>query len=210
MEIFQTMVVPEVLPFTVLAGLAMLYWLVASLGFLELDMDFGDFDLDLDLDGDSSGSGGLGAISGFLFGRDVPIMIPLTLFFLCAWVLAILGSLYLGTGESLTRSLLLLVPIVILSLVVARIVSMPFAHLFRKLMKHEEDKPMVVLGKICRVSSSVLVDGKTGQAEIEIGGAPLRLNVRKREGDDMVRGDEAIVVEQDEDLRIYFIKKLEI
>ena len=49
---------------------------------------------------------------------------------------------------------------------------------------------------------------RIGQAEVYTGESPILLNVRKKDGPDMEKGQEAVVLERDPDKNIYIIKPL--
>ena len=50
-----------------------------------------------------------------------------------------------------------------------------------------------------------------GQAEVQTSGAPLKLHVRTRDADTVLnKGDEAVLVGQDENKRVYFVQRFSI
>lgn len=209
-ELIELSVSPANLPFTILLGLVILYWVGVILGALDIEL----FDFDLGLDGDADadvdatpiGGGGIALLQFFHVGT-VPLSILLSFFFLSLWVISVVANYYLGSG-SLLVVFLLLVPNVIASLFVTKLFTLPVRALFRRL-ESERHETETVIGKICRIRTS-RVDPGTGQAEVATSGAPLRLNVRTREGEVLERGEEAIIVEYDKKRRVYMVRKLEI
>ncbi len=76
---------------TVMLILIQLYWVVASIGFL--DLEFLDIDLDLDLEG-SEGMGGLTAIAAFINEGEAPFTFTISLVVLNFWILMMLTYFY--------------------------------------------------------------------------------------------------------------------
>ena len=52
------------------------------------------------------------------------------------------------------------------------------------------------------------IDDTLGQCEVEVQGAPVLLNVRRKSGAILKKGDEAVVLERDEESGAYWIKSL--
>ncbi len=209
-ELFELSVSGANLPFTILLGLVLVYWVGVILG--ALDLELFDFDLDLggdaDVDADVGGVGGGGmALLQFFHVGTVPLSILLSFFILSLWIISVVANYYLGNGSVLVV-LLLLVPNLIASLFVTKLFTLPICALFRKL-ETESHELEVVVGKICTVKTS-RVDPRTGQAEVETSGAPLLLSVRTRDGEVLERGDEAIILEHDKENSVYMVKKLDI
>ncbi len=209
-ELLQLSVSAANLPFTILLGLVLLYWIGVILGALDIEL----FDLglaveggtDIDADAGALGGGGIALLQFFHVGT-VPLSILLSFFILSLWIISIVANYYLGSG-SLLVVLLLLVPNVIASLFLTKLFTLPIRAIFRRL-ESESHEHEVVVGKICTVKTS-RVDPRTGQAEVATGGAPLLLNVRTRGDEVLERGDEAIIVDYDTRDRVYMVRKLDI
>jgi hypothetical protein len=143
------------LPFTLLLGLVVLYWLSVILGAVDLsafefDIDAEvDVDADVDTDVDAGGMSGwfAGALHFFNFGR-VPFMLIITVTVVTAWVLAILGNHYLG-HYSLGYALATAIPILFIGLFAAKVVTTPFVPLFEQISK--EAQPMDYIGQACEL-----------------------------------------------------------
>jgi len=170
-----------------------------------------DGDSDTDADGDADGDSDLHAHGGSMIGSipkilnigDVPITIFLSFFILSAWAISITANHYLG-NDSFLISLLMAIPNVIASLIVAKIASFPFGALFSALGKGGE-KHKSLIGEICVISSSK-ADSECGQALVETPGAPHLLNVRTREGIALKEGEKALIILHEHEKGVYIIR----
>ncbi len=213
-EFLQLCGQPFNLPWTLLLGLVVLYWVGVIVGALDLDAFDFDLDADVDVDADADvevdtdasvhgGSALLGVLRFFEFGT-VPTMVIVSFFALGGWTAALLFNFHFG-GSTLV-GFLLLIPIFLVALAVTKVTAVPLAALFRQL-ENEDTGTVTVEGQICTVKSSK-VDGESGQAEVKSKGAPVLLNVRTRNGEVLHRGDEAVVVEPDPETGTYFVARL--
>ena len=206
------------LPLTVALGLIVLYWVSVILG--ALDINAFDFDLDPDVDLDTDveidtdadvdadagapGSIGIVVLRFFHVGR-VPIMILLSFLVLSLWTISLLANDFLG-NRGFVISAFLLIPNIVVSLFVTKFCTLPIRAIFDQL-EDTGGGTIEARGQLC-VIKSLRVDGKGGQAEVKTGAAPLLLNVRTRNGEVIQRGEEAVVVEPDQDKKTYFIARL--
>ena len=194
---------PNIIP-TALLVFVLVYWLVVILG--AIDLDFFDIDVEMeaeaDVDGELSVSWLNHALAFFNLGQ-VPFMLFMTFWIVPVWVMAVLGNHYLE-NESLGFGLLLLVPILIVGLFVAKFLTAPFVRLFGKLdsdVAHNQS----LIGRPCTVTSSASAS-RTGQARIVTNGAPLLLNVRTPDGLSMRRGDTALVIDYEPQRNVYLVE----
>ena len=206
-EFFEVCLWPVNLPFTVLLGLVFLYWvsvLVGAIAFDTFDVDPGGHaDVDGHIDVDVGGGGHSGihsalAVLRFFNVGEVPLMILVSVFALVMWTIAVLGNYYLNDPED-PRALItvgLLVGNIIVSLFVAKLVTMPLCYVFKHMDAGLTEKIKVV-GKTCVIKTAEATP-TSGQAEMETDGAPLLLNVRTREGETLAKGDEALIVDHHE------------
>ncbi len=155
---------------------------------------------DVDVGADA---GFLGAVPKFLSLGGVPVTVFFSFFSLSAWAISMAANHVLG-NTSLLVALGMAVPIVLISLLVARIASAPFGSLFRVLGKEHEQHEKVV-GKTCVISTS-RADGGFGQAEVETSGAPLLLNVRTVEGVTLRKGEQALIIRYDPEKHLYIVQ----
>lgn len=194
---------PNIIP-TALVVFVLFYWLVVILG--AIDIDFFDFDVELDAEADVDGEISvtwLNHVLAFFNLGQVPFMVFMTFLIIPMWVISVMGNYYLG-NETFWLSLILLIPNFIVSLFIAKFLTLPFIHLFGKL-DHDIEKNKSLIGKICTVITSAS-DMSIGQARIQTNGAPLLLNVKTPEGMAMKSGDTGMVIDYEQDRHIYLIE----
>ena len=82
MDLIQETIKGYNLPFTILLGFVILYWVIAMMGLIDIDGG-GDLDIDVDADADGIGEGGTeNALSDairFLGFSDAPLMLVLSI-----------------------------------------------------------------------------------------------------------------------------------
>lgn len=203
---------PNILPTTLLV-FVLLYWLTVIFGLLDfktLDLDtHHEFNLthDTHVAPDSSGMGVSwlnNALAFFNLGR-VPLMVFLSFVALPLWVASILLNYYLG-NTSLLLGLLLLLPLLVGSLLLAKVLTLPFVHLFAALERNH-DSGVQPLGKVCTVLLPTTHE-RLGQASVRLlNGAPLVLNVRAASAAaELRKGEAALVIDYDAARRCYLIE----
>jgi hypothetical protein len=69
--------------------------------------------------------------------------------------------------------------------------------------------PTKIVGKTCIIKTPE-ASLYAGQAELATGASPILLNVRTREGETLVKGDEALIVEHDNSRDIYTVVKYDL
>lgn len=191
--------------YTVLLIICALYWIVAVLGLVELDVL--DFDLDGDIDAADSTSAQEG-IAGLLHKlglNGVPLTIIMTIITIIGWLLCYyatffgakllpdLGLIQLGAGL-----ITFIVATYTTILITAQLIK-PLRSMFHKL---DYDETKHILGQTVIVRSSV-VTRERGEAELNDGGAGLLLNIRATGDDKFAKGDEVVVVEHNEEKNLY-------
>ncbi len=201
MELWNAAISMVNLPFTVLLGLVLLYWLTVILGALDLDF----LDLDLDVDGDVELSGFQSVLAFFNLG-ELPIMLLVSIQVFIMWGIAIFSNHYLEIS-SVPTSLLLAVPNLLVSLLITKVVSSPLVVFYKKLA-HDPQGLLTAIGSLA-VLKHDLEPGSVGQVEVKTDGAPMLLMVRTREGRSMAEGSQGIIVEKDESAGIYVIEPFE-
>ena len=191
--------------YTVLLIVCMLYWVIAVLGLVDLDV------LDVDLDGDidsadsESVQEGIAGLLHRLGLNGVPLTIVLTFIAIIGWLLCYYASYF---SANLLPDLMILklvaglgifiVGTYITILVTAQLIK-PLRNMFRKL---DYDETKHILGQVVVVRSAV-VTRERGEAELNDGGAGLLLNVRATGKDEFRKGDEVVVVEYIEQQNLY-------
>ena len=185
---------------------------------LDVDADV-DVSADVDVDGDVDASGDLDADSDsgvsitkggmvisvlrFFNVGDVPVMVVVSAFACSMWAVSVLSSHYLNPRLSMLVALAWFVPNLLLGLLLTKAMTTPFRFIFRHANLGIE-APTKIVGKTCMIATSS-VTPKFGQAQIEQEGAPITLNVRCREGALLSKGDEALIIEHNEDNDTYVV-----
>ena len=176
--------------YSLLLALVLVYWLFVFLGFFEIDL------FDIDLDGLAESGGGLVGILASLGLAGVPLTVSFSFLVLFAWVIALLGNLYLlplfGTGllGALVDTAWGLGALVV-SLPLASRVVRPLRPLFAV---HGAVSKSSYVGKPCTITSGS-VDARFGQARIEHDGSDALLSVTCPEENQLTKGDRALIVD---------------
>ncbi|AHJ96977.1 OB-fold-containig protein [Hymenobacter swuensis] len=203
---------PNLLP-TGLLVFVLLYWLTVLLGVL----DFKTIDVDTDHAGHLGTDGHAApdtahagvswlnhALAFFNLGR-VPLMVFVSLVALPWWVGSILLNYYLGNTSGLL-GLALLMPLLLGSLLVGKVLTTPFVRLFAA-MEHNHDSGAQPLGKVCTLLLPASQE-QLGQASVpQRAGAPLVLNVRAASAaSELKKGDTALIIDYDAARRCYLVE----
>ena len=180
--------------FSFLLSLAVLYWCVAALGILEVDLL--DIEADSALDNHALQPEGLAGLLLKLGLNGVPVTLVLTLLFFFAWIASYFVELFLLRHLPLgilryPLGLVLMFGALLLAVPVTATLCRPLRPLFRKL---EATSSKSVLGQTAVVRSG-RVTLSHGEAVLEDGGAGLILRVRADEARGFKRGDRVVLLE---------------
>ena len=214
-ELLQEAVLPHNLPFTILLGCVILYWLIAMLGALDFEMLDGliqvDTELDLDGDvdsgdGDQGGAGILQSVMNFMNASDVPIILVLSLLTLFTWAANLLGNHYLNPDQDGMIAALVALGSIVIGVLSAKWLTIPLQPLGRMLKTAEKQEPVIGRSGVVR---SPNLDHEFGQVEVEAEGAPLLLNARLSvEGKSLPKGTSILVVAKEENSDWYTVRAL--
>jgi hypothetical protein len=221
LEVLRESIAVVNLPYTILLGLVIVYWILYLLGALGSDaLDFAGLDADADVDVDAdadvgadvaTGGGGLSGIFTsllhFVYIGQVPLVLVLSVFIVSLWLLSVATNHLLG-NSSIWMALLLVIPFLLVGTIVTKLALLPFAPLLKGILADEGEKVQVI-GKTCRITS-LHATPKYGQAELVREGEPVILNVKTREGVTLEKGAEAVVFDYDEASNAYLIAPFEI
>lgn len=194
---------------TILLAFILIYWLTVIIGVIDLDTI--DFDLDLEVDTDfevdseievGTDVHGLTTVLAFFNIGQMPFMILLSFLVMPMWLLSVLVNFHLG-NNSFLLSILLLIPILFVSLFIAKILTTPIAKFYLKLKL--EDEAINPIGKICKVLLSVS-DDKVGQAEIMVNGTSIKINAKSQKGEQILKGETALVIERNSKKNYFLIE----
>jgi len=217
-ELLQAAVQVINLPWTILLGFVLLYWLLMIVGLFDFDTIDGHFDFhkDVHLSGDpdagghdvpSNGGGWLHSVLHFLNLGDVPLMAVLSVLTLTCWTFSILANHHFNPEYSLLWGGVLLIPNLLICLVLTHFVTLPLRVVFRKL-NQDQDAKIEVIGQVAKVTSGE-ANATFGQATIDHEGVPITLNVRAPAGTVFHRGDRVLVIEEDREKHTYQVVKYE-
>lgn len=198
-ELIDAAIHPFNLPFTVLVGLIVLYWLFVILGAIDMDMFHADWMPDIDLDADGF------SVLGILGIGNVPIMLVVSILVVLAWWFSIVANYFFNSGHVGWIALLLLIPNLLITVFVAGLVIRPLAKIFAAA---DKDTVQSVIYRVGTVTTGE-VTSSFGQIEIENKGGPITVNVRTSGDVVLKKGDKALIFDEDRDKGIYFVEKFE-
>jgi len=195
--------------FTFVLGVAVLYWIFAMFGFVEIDA----LDVDIpELDGQMSlnahGENSVAEIfSGLLLRlglNGVPVTIIISLIALLGWMISYYLSRFSVTlfGAGWMR-FVTGVPIFFASLYTSVLLTAQIIKPLRQFFaKAEQQIQKIILGQTATVRST-RVSQYVGEAILDDGGAGLILKVRSRDEKEFVHGDKVVLLEYDTNQNIY-------
>ena len=182
--------------FTILCLLSAIYWLIAMLGAIDLDvLDVPEAD-GLDVDGGDGLVNGAGAVL-IKFGLNgVPLIVVVSLIGLFGWILSFYSVHLLSLNSwvepiAIAAKLGVFLASLYFSVLATAFTIRPLRKLFHKMDVSVEKK---VLGKTAIVRTS-RVDGAFGEAEMADGGAGLILKVRSFSEEVFAKGDRVVPLE---------------
>ena len=181
---------------------------------IDLDADLEadvDTDIDTDMESEMAAQGhveggvvmSLNSILSFFNLGKVPFMILMSFFTLSLWVISILAN-YLLFNQSVLISLLLLIPNIIASLFVAKILSTPFALVTSKMLKNNADN-FKYQGKICTMLMKA-TETRIGQGEIDYNGSVIRVNVLTKKGTVIEKGETGLIINRIKEKNCYLVE----
>ncbi len=193
--------------YTAVLGVAVLYWLCAAFGLLELDIldaHLPDVDGQLHAHAEHSFAETFAGILLRLGLNGVPVTIVISLIALVGWFI----SYYLSYFELVLLGygwvrFVVGVPILIFSLYLAVLVTAQLIKPIRKFFaRTEQFVEKKILGQTAIVRSSK-VDKTTGEANFDDGGAGLIVKVRALGGQQFMRGDRVVLLEYIAETHVY-------
>ncbi|WP_437919139.1 hypothetical protein [Sphingobacterium sp. LRF_L2] len=204
---------------TVLTGISLLYWLFTML--IGEGFDFGDADVDLDFDGadvhevdgpddaDLQAEGGEASLltkaMNFINIGKAPFMVIVTLFKFIGWLVTIATSLALNLAQYGWKSVLILIPVFLLTFFFMHYVTIPLAKLYKK-VGYSGEESLDFLGRTGKMRSSIEHD-RLGSVELIIDSDVIRLNVKSLNGEKIAYDDQVTIVDEAADRKFYYVKK---
>lgn len=198
---------------TLLFALVLFYWIIVSIG--AIDTDFLDFDVDIDIDADfdaeveiegnsASNLFALNKVLAFFNLGKIPFMVFLTFLAIPMWFLSIMANNILG-NTSIIISLVLLIPIFIVSLFIAKFFTIPFVKLFAVLEKESfEDNIIGAIGEV-RLSAN---SEKKGKADVMVGDSFFTILIKTHASAETVKkADKVLILDHIKEENYYLVEK---
>jgi len=217
-EFVENCMAPINLPFSILLCIMILYWVLVVFGAMGLDLFDIDIDTDMDVDVDAEFGmdGGVGSdgqinpsltigILKFFHVGELPVMVLVSIFSYTMWLLFYLFNYYYNPQHEESLGLQALLPTILLSLLVLKIVTLPLAIVFEK-FKDKDSARKKIVGQVCLITTSEVTE-KFSQGEIQQDGPALVINVRvtKEHSSSLRRGDAARVMAYDRENNTYIV-----
>lgn len=202
----------------------MTYWVIVLMGLLDmnsldvdvdvdadLDVDF-DTDVDIDTDVDVDADSGLSASDSiswfnnvliFFNLQHVPLMVFFTFWFLPTWLITI-NLNHLFGNESFVISLAFFVPALLVSLFLAKFLTIPLAKVFKKMNTDIEVTDPI--GKLAEVRLPI-ANNKMGQATIhDTNGNVVSINIITQKNQEILKGSQVLILEYVEKERAFLVE----
>lgn len=140
----------------------------------------------------------------------VPITVSLSFLVLWSWLLTIIAidwtrDLLVHTSLQPWAHTGMAVGSIAVSLWLTQRCVKPLRRLFQK---HPTTESRTLVGAVCRIST-LRVDGRFGQASVELTGANLLLPVRCLEQNQLTKGSEALIIDFDETKEVFVVVPLD-
>jgi hypothetical protein len=220
-ELLQAAISAINLPFTIILGLIMLYWLTVLIGALDIeflnididhdvhpDVDLGGHDIDThdNVDAAAESTGMALSLLAFLNVGQVPLMVVLSFLTLFLWIGSILGNYFFNRDYAILIALVILIPNAFIAILITKVITTPLKKAFG--MLNQEAKSESLIGKICTVTVEASTE-RIGQAEVGTEGASILIHVKTWKGNAIKKGKKAVIFDQSEDERYYLIEELD-
>ncbi len=192
--------------FTVLLVFCVLYWALAVLGMIDIDVL--DLDLPDDIDiNDFDDMSNLNVMSGLLLKlglNGVPITIVLTSIALLGWILSFVVVYFLfpyipGALLQFIAGIPIFIGTVYLSAIITAAIIKPLRPVF---LATNQEVQKTIVGQTAVVRTG-RVDKNFGEATVEDGGAGLLVKVRPYKGETFNRGERVVLLEYIEEENLY-------
>lgn len=186
------------LPYTILLGLLLLYWLTVILGVLDVET--------LDLHADAHFE--VDHFFGFLNFGAVPFSIWLTIFAFQMWLYSVVSNagfdaLFSFRVPNIVRFLVELVFFIPISVIITKWVTTPLSRIFDIPTVRKRD----FTNRECEITSSV-VNETFGTAEIRYDGTVHNLDIRTKQGETLKKFERALIYEYDESCDMFYVTSL--
>lgn len=202
---------------TALTGISLIYWLFTML--MGDGFDFGDTHVNMDVaadvpDTDTADDGNVDTdaepsfftkMMDYINIGKVPVMVIVTLFKFIGWIITLVSSLVFHLAEYGTKSVLILIPVFVLTYFILHWVSKPLVRVYAN-VGYNGEEALDLMGRVGKMKSSI--EGEhIGSAEFVIQQDVIRLNVRSNDRQKISYGDQVIIVDESADKKYYYVTK---
>lgn len=204
-----------VVVFTFLLIIVLLYWVMAFLGVVDIDIFDADIEIETDFETEVSinpDAEGLSGVAGFMLNwglTGVPITVVVSLLIVTSWLIS-----YLATSLILVHlpfdiiryaiGAALIFACFAVSIPLTAWSIRPFKELF---IAHTAVRKEALIGKECEVTTGKVTED-FGQATLEDGEAGMILAIRAPNEKHIKKGDKVILIEYIEDDDCYNVAKI--
>lgn len=193
--------------FTVLLLVVLLYWLLALVGWVDVESTGMDMLPKLSMEGDP---GDVSALAGHMMAlglNQVPLSITVSVLVLVSWTLsALAGQWLMPMVPTLLLQIVVGTVVLLLSVALAIFVTALLVRPLRGLfVTHQAMGNASLVGQTCTVLSQ-RVDGRHGHAEVAQRGASIQIRVWASDDNRLTKGDAAVILAYDEAANRYRIE----
>ncbi len=200
-EFFHAAISPLNLPFTILMGLMLLYWIFVIVGAADMDW-MPDMDMDMDDGGELFSS-----LTEMLNIGEVPVMMVLSIMVLSCWTLSMLANHYLNPAQSILLGTGLFVINIVLGFFATVLMTRAVVKIFGPMSREDKSDQQILYRTGTVVTSQV--NASVGQVDIHTKGSVIRINARTQRDVIFLKGDKVLVFDEDKEKGIYFVEKYE-
>lgn len=203
-QLFQVSTQFPTVMFTVLLSIIVIYWLISTLGLIDLDIS-GNTDLDIDADATISVNSFTGVLLTFGL-TGIPVTLIISIVVLVCWLISFYAQLYLlswlpsGWLYYLVGTFCSLV-IFFISLPLTALLIKPLKGMFASV---ETANSNTLIGKDATIATNTVSD-EFGQARLFNEGAELLLDVRCLAEHSLKKGDRVLLIEYLQEKNTYTV-----
>ena len=195
---------------TVLTGITAIYWVTTFIAGdlfsdsgIDIDSPAHGADVDVDVDGEvGDGSFFQQALEYVNVGK-VPFMVVYSVFKFVAWIMTLTSSVLLGLANWGWKSVITLVPIVLVAYLVTRYATRPLIKVYEN-MGYNGEEAQELLGRIARMKSTIAGD-TIGAAEVKVQSDIIRINVKSKTGESISYDAEVMIADESADKKFYLV-----
>lgn len=219
------------LPLTILSGILVIYWLLTMFTGIDWDVDFDvDIDVDADVDLDTHLEGAelsFDDVANVEVDKDqivkdrrkplkwwqivlihfnfvgLPFMFTLTAWILFWWIATLLATSITGSANS-TFGFVWFFALILPTLYFTKLFTTPFKSFFKGFNKDGE-KAIDYIGLQGKLLDSIGNESK-GRVQLWHNDSALIINVKSYKGEAIIRGQNVLVIQSNEDKSIYFVQ----